>query len=88
MDTTKISFERDFIASEQDEFFVLELIVLSPTGDDASSIDTSLPNVFFRSRQNFTIIDTTGKLDVIYVCIYLDHVIYICTLPFMQCQKR
>ena len=62
MDTTTISFEIDRFASEQDEFFVLELTVLSPTGVGASSIDTSLPNVFFQSRQTFTIMDTTGKL--------------------------
>ena len=62
MNTTTISFERDRFALEPDEFFVLELTVLSPTGIEASSIDTSLPNVFFRSRQTFTIMDTTGKL--------------------------
>ena len=61
MDTTTISFETDNFALEPDEFFLLELTVLSPTGEDASSIDTSLPNVFFRSRQNFTIVDTTGN---------------------------
>ena len=63
MDTTTISFEIDRFASEPDEFFVLELMVLSPTGEETSSIDTSLPNVFFRSRQTFTIMDTTGKLE-------------------------
>ena len=62
MDTTTISFESDRFASEPDEFFLLELMILSSAGMDASSIDTSLPNVFFRSRQTFTILDTTGKL--------------------------
>ena len=76
MDTTTISFETDNFALEPDEFFVLELTVLSPTGEDASSIDTSLPNVFFRSRKTFTIVDTTGKLVRNFVCVYMDHVIH------------
>ena len=84
MDTTTISFETDLFASEQDEFFVLELTVLSPTGEDASSVDTNLPNVFFRSRQTFTIIDTTGKLVrnfyvSIWIMLYIKGIIYLKT---------
>ncbi len=48
------------MALEPDETFVLDVILLGVVGDSAN-FDASLPNVFFRSRQEFTIQESTGK---------------------------
>ncbi len=59
--TTAITFQPDRVALEPDETFVLELTLLGVAGNSAD-FDPSLPNVFFRSRQEFTIQESTGKL--------------------------
>ena len=57
-----ITFLIDTIAFEPDETFVLDLSVNSITpAASAALLDASLINVFFRSRQNFIIQDSTGK---------------------------
>ncbi len=60
--TTSITFQADRVALEPDETFVLELSLLSVANGQRGLFDSSsLPNVFFRSRQEFIIQDRTGK---------------------------
>ncbi len=61
--TTFIIFQIDRVALEPDETFVLELALLNVANVNRALFDSSLPNVFFRSRQQFIIQDSTGKLD-------------------------
>ena len=58
-----ITFQADRVALEQDETFVLELSLLAiGVANGAKGVfESSLPNVFFRSRQEFIIQDSTGK---------------------------
>ncbi len=49
------------MALEPDETFVLELTLIGVANGVIGNFDTSLPNVFFRSRQNFVIQDSTSK---------------------------
>ncbi len=60
--TTAITFQPDRVALEPDETFVLELSLLAVENDLIPLFDPSFfPNVFFRSRQEFTIQESTGK---------------------------
>ena len=59
--TTSITFQADRVALEPDETFVLELALLNVANVNRVLFDSSLPNVFFRSRQQFIIQDSTGK---------------------------
>ena len=58
--TTPITFQADRVALEPDETFVLDVALLGVVGTSAN-FDPSLPNVFFRSRQEFTIQESTGR---------------------------
>ncbi len=60
--TTSIIFQADRVALEPDETFVLELRLFGVANGVRDRYDLSLPNVFFRSRQQFIIQDTTSKL--------------------------
>ncbi len=61
-ETLSITYLIDTIAFEPDETFVLDLSVNSITpAASAALLDASLINVFFRSRQNFIIQDSTGR---------------------------
>ncbi|XP_064387556.1 uncharacterized protein LOC135335860 isoform X4 [Halichondria panicea] len=57
-----ITFQADRVALEQDETFVLELSLLAiGVANGAKGVfESSLPNVFFRSRQEFIIQDSTA----------------------------
>ena len=59
--TTSITFQKDRVALEPDETFVLELALLNVANANRALFEPSLPNVFFCSRQEFTIQDSTGK---------------------------
>ena len=59
--TTAITFRTDRVALEPDETFVLELTLLGVSNGARDNFDLSLPNVFFRSRQQFIIQDTTSE---------------------------
>ncbi len=59
--TTSITFQADRMALEPDETFVLELTLIYVENGQRDLFDASLPNVFFRSRQEFIIQDNTGK---------------------------
>ena len=59
--TTSITFQADRVALEPDETFVLELVLLNVANVNRALFDPSLPNVFFRSRHEFIIQDSTGK---------------------------
>ncbi len=48
------------MALEPDETFVLDVLLRGVIGN-SGDFDPSLPNVFFRSRQEFTIQESTGK---------------------------
>ncbi|XP_064387533.1 uncharacterized protein LOC135335856 isoform X2 [Halichondria panicea] len=58
--TTSITFQADRVALEPDETFVLELALLNVANANRALFDSSLPNVFFRSRQEFIIQDSTA----------------------------
>ncbi len=58
--TTSITFQADRVALEPDETFVLELALLNVANVNRALFDSSLPNVFFRSRQEFIIQESTG----------------------------
>ncbi len=62
--TTPITFQVDRVALEPDETFVL-VVTLNNVADGFTQLqslfDSSLPNVFFRSRQEFTIQESTGR---------------------------
>ena len=60
--TTSIIFQADRVGLEPDETFVLELRLFGVANGDRDLYDLSLPNVFFQSRQQFIIQDTTSKL--------------------------
>ncbi len=62
--TTSIIFQADRVALESDETFVLELSLLNVANANRALFDSSLSNVFFRSRQEFTIQDSTGKYNL------------------------
>ncbi len=73
--TLSVTFLIDTIAFEPDETFVLELSVTSITpAASVSLLDASLINVFFQSRQNFIIQDSTGIIAIIFTGI-----LYTCT---------
>ena len=59
--TTSITFQADRVALEPDETFVLELVLLNVANANQAFFDQSLPNVFFRSRQEFIIQESTGE---------------------------
>ncbi len=59
--TTSITFQADRVALEQDETFVLDLVLIGVANVNRVLFDSSLPNVFFRSRQEFIIQDSTGN---------------------------
>ena len=59
--TTSITFQADRVALEPDETFVLELTLIYVENGQRDLFDSSLPNVFFQSRQEFIIQDNTGK---------------------------
>ncbi len=63
--TTSVIFQADRVALEPDETFALELALLNMANVNRALFESSLPNVFFRSRQQFIIQDSTGKLDFI-----------------------
>ncbi len=75
-----ITFLIDTIAFEPDETFVLDLSVTSITpAASAALLDASLINVFFQSRQNFIIQDSTGmynQYSVVCVCVCVCVYIY------------
>ncbi|XP_064388167.1 uncharacterized protein LOC135336335 [Halichondria panicea] len=58
--TTSITFQADRVALEPDETFVLELRLLGVANVNRVLFASSLPNVFFRSRQEFIIQDSTA----------------------------
>ncbi|XP_064387763.1 uncharacterized protein LOC135335957 isoform X2 [Halichondria panicea] len=58
--TTSIIFQADRVALEPDETFVLELALLNVANVNRALFDSSLPNIFFRSRQEFIIQDSTA----------------------------
>ena len=60
--TTSITFQADRVALELDETFVLELTLLAigVANGQRGDFESSLQNVFFRSRQEFIIQDSTG----------------------------
>ena len=62
-ETTSITFQADRVALEPDKTFVLELSLLGVANGVGELFDSSLPNVFFQSRQEFIIQDSTGKLN-------------------------
>ncbi len=59
--TTSITFQADRVALEPDETFVLDLVLIDVANVNQALFDLSLPNVFFRSRQEFIIQDSTGN---------------------------
>ncbi len=59
--TTSIIFQADRVALESDETFWLELALLNVANVNRALFDPSLPNVFFQSRQEFIIQDSTGN---------------------------
>ncbi len=59
--TTSITFQADRVALEPDETFVLELTLIDVANGVRGNFETSLPNVFFLSRQKFIIQDSTSK---------------------------
>ena len=59
--TTSITFQADRVALEPDETFVLEVALLNVTNANRALFDSSLSNVFFRSRQEFVIQESTGN---------------------------
>ncbi len=71
--TTAITFQADRVALEPDETFVLELELLNVANVARDDFESSLQNVFFRSRQEFIIQDSTGKK---------------CTIHFKSCKSR
>ncbi len=60
--TTSITFQADRVALEPDETFVLELTLLNVANGAREDFESSLQNVFFRSRQEFIIQDSTGTI--------------------------
>ncbi|XP_064387566.1 uncharacterized protein LOC135335869 isoform X2 [Halichondria panicea] len=58
--TTAITFQADRVALEPDETFVLELELLNVANVARDDFESSLQNVFFRSRQEFIIQDSTA----------------------------
>ena len=72
--TTSITFQADRVALEPDETFVLELTLLNVANVNRVLFASSLPNVFFRSRQEFIIQDSTGNQN------YANHAILIILL--------
>ncbi len=59
--TTSITFQADRVALEPDETFVLNLVLIDVVNINRELFDSSLPNVFFRSRQEFIIQESTGE---------------------------
>ncbi len=59
--TTSITFQADRVALEPDETFVLELTLIDVENGQRRRFDASLPNVFFRSTQEFIIQESTRK---------------------------
>ncbi len=59
--TTSITFQADRVALEPDETFVLDLVLIGVVNVNRELFDSSLPNVFFQSRQEFIIQDSTGN---------------------------
>ncbi|XP_064387630.1 uncharacterized protein LOC135335892 isoform X2 [Halichondria panicea] len=59
-ETTSITFQADRVALEPDKTFVLELSLLGVANGVGELFDSSLPNVFFQSRQEFIIQDSTA----------------------------
>ncbi len=59
--TTSITFQADRVALEPDETFVLELSLLGVANVNQALFYSPLPNVFFRSRQEFIIQESTGN---------------------------
>ena len=59
--TILITFQADRVALEPDETFVLDLVLIDVANVNRALFDSSLPNVFFRSRQEFIIQDSTGN---------------------------
>ena len=59
--TTSITFQADRVALEPDETFVLDLVLIDVANVNRALFDSSLPNVFFRRRQEFIIQESTGK---------------------------
>ncbi len=49
------------MALEPDETFVLELSLLGVANVNRALFDSSLPNVFFQSKQEFIIQESTGE---------------------------
>ena len=74
--TTCITFQADRVALEPDETFVLELALLNVANVNRALFDSSLPHVFFRSRQEFIIQESTGKKN------YLNHANYVILVPY------
>ncbi len=64
--TTSITFQADRVALEPDETFVLELSLLDVANGARGDFESSLQNVFFRSRQEFVIQDSTSKYNNMY----------------------
>ncbi len=62
--TTSITFQADRVALEPDETFVLELSLIGLANINRALFYSSLPNVFFRSRQEFIIQESTGKYNL------------------------
>ncbi len=73
--TTSITFQADRVALEPDETFVLELALLNVANVNRALFDSSLPNVFFRSRQEFIIQDSTGKKNYANYAILINFII-------------
>ncbi len=70
--TTSITFQADRVALEPDETFVLDLALLNVANVNRAFFNPSLPNVFFRSRQEFIIQDRTGKKNYAYYAILIN----------------
>ena len=71
--TTSIIFQADRVALEPDETFVLELALLNVANVNRALFDSSLPNVFFQSRQEFIIQDSTGNniIQIIKIALFI-----------------
>ncbi len=59
--TTSITFQADRVALEPEETFVLELSLLDVANGARGDFESPLQNVYFRSRQEFIIQDSTGN---------------------------
>ncbi len=49
------------MALEPDETFVVDLVLIGVVNVNRALFDPSLPNVFFRNRQEFIIQESTGE---------------------------